>query len=178
MASSNSHVTKASVINTFINRVVNPAYNSCVYWNGYNPGTSRINTGALGPRDVERPGTGSITTVDINGTAANNIVAMAHAYAFNTTVYRRARHGLMTDGATVDDSTHICRLHDGYRIGYTYSAGSLASLPRDVNAAMINGFFDAIRNIAKGAQLSAGVVDLRVCHSSCHNNCHSSRGRR
>ena len=178
MATSNTQVTKASVINTFISKVVNPAYNSCVYWNGNNPGTSRINTAALGPRDVTRPGTGTISTVDINGTAASNIVEMARAYAYNTTVYRRARFGLRTDGATVGDGTRVCRLNDNYRIGYTYGAGSLGSLPRDVNAAMINGFFDAIRNVAKGAQLSAGVVDLRVCHNSCHNSCHSARGRR
>ncbi len=168
-------ITKSNVINNFINRVVTPAYNSCVYWNTYNPGTTRMDTSKLAGRDVTRPTTGNLPS---NIITAVQIRDMANSYAVNTTAYRRARSGLMGDnGAMTDDRTDVCRLLDTYRITYTTPnvamvAGQVASQTNE------NNYFNAVRVAYDDAQLNAAVVDLRVCHSSCHTSCHGSRGRR
>lgn len=190
MANSNTTVTASGAINDFINQVVNPAYNSCVFWNGNYP-SGRINTGALGPRDITRP-----TAANLSGNlAATNLVNILRTYAFNTTVYRRARSGLLTSRSHtrytydfvsgrwvvaerqgtwyVGDRTDVCRLIDSYRINYGNS-----TISGTVTANNFNNLISNFRTRYQAAQQTAGVVDLRVCHDSCHSSCHGSRGRR
>lgn len=165
-------ITKQSIVDDYYTYVRNPAYNAIVFWSGSNPGSSRINTGALGARDF----TDNLATTDITGTtlSINTIVNQVKAFAYYTTVARRVRSGLITDGATTDDRTDICRLTDTYLINYNYTA----TLSNPVAAENVISFFNAIRTTASQAQTTQAVLDLRVCHSSCHSACHGSRGRR
>lgn len=176
MVSSNTTVTSASAINDFITRVVNPAYNSCVFWNG-NHNSSYIDASQLGPRDITRP-----TAANLSGSlAATNLVNILRSYAYNTTVYRRARSGRQysrwgnQSGGTwyESDRTDVCRLIDSYRIDY-----GNANISGIVNATNFNNLISDFRTRYQAAQSTAGVVDLRVCHDSCHSSCHGSRGRR
>lgn len=173
MANSNTTVTASGAINDFINQVVNPAYNSCVFWNGNYP-SGRINTSALGPRNITRP-----TAANLSGNlVAANLANILRTYAFNTTVYRRARSGLQTSRSGqgtwyAGDRTDVCRLIDSYRINYGNS-----TISGTVTANNFNNLISNFRTRYQAAQQTAGVVDLRVCHDSCHSSCHSSRGRR
>lgn len=179
MANSGSLITKQSIVNDYYSYIRNPAYNAVVFWDGNNPGPSRINTGALGPRDFSANlSTGNIT--DSVVTAAT-IINQVRAFAVYTTAARRARSGFIVDNFspdeapyTIDDRTDVCRLTDAYLIGYGYGGG----VSNPVAASNINQFYTDIRSTAQNAQTTAGVVDLRVCHSSCHSSCHGSRGRR
>ena len=172
-------IVKSNVINNFINRVVTPAYNTCVFWDASNPGTTRMNTSQLAGRDVTRPTT---TNIPGNVLAALQIRDMTNAYAVNTTVYRRARSGMnATDinlvASVIDDRTDVCRLLDTYAVTYATADGAILA-GEVVHLGNENSYFIAVRAAYDDAQLNAAVVDLRVCHSSCHTNCHSSRGRR
>jgi hypothetical protein len=179
MPTKNTPITKQSVVNEFINKVVTPAYNSCVFWDSYNPGSTRINVSALGPRNITRPTTANISGDSVNASSAATIINLVKNFAYNTTVYRRARSGYKSGtSTTTGDRIDVCRLTDNYRIGYGYDEDAFRNIPMDATAAHINNFFDTVRNIARQAQTSATVVDLRVCHSNCHSSCHSSRGRR
>ena len=174
MVNIGNDVTKTSVVDEFLTRVKDPAYNSAVFWNTNNPGSSRINVSQLGPRDVSEPTTTNIPDLIVT---ASTILNVFKNYSKLTTVYRRARSGLITDGGTTDDRTDVCRLIDGYQITYTY--GDAAVGPNNIiTASSMNNFMQGLRNTAAAAQTSASVVDLRVCHSSCHSSCHGSRGRR
>ena len=179
MATSGTLITKQSIVDDYYTYVRNPAYNAIVFWSGSNPGSSRINTAVLGARDF----TDNLSTTDITGTTLSitAIVNQVKAFAYYTTVARRARSGYITDNfdpdtapTTTDDRTDICRLTDAYLINYTYNA----TLSNQVAAANIVSFFNAIRTTASQAQTTQAVLDLRVCHSSCHSSCHGSRGRR
>ena len=174
MVSIGTNVTKTSVVNEFLTRVKNPAYNSAVFWNTSNPGSTRINVSQLGSRDVSAPSTSNIPDLIVT---ASTILNVFKSYAKVTTVYRRARSGLITDSGTTDDRTDVCRLIDGYQITYTYGNATVGP-NNTITASSMNNFMQGLRNTASAAQSSAGVVDLRVCHSSCHSSCHGSRGRR
>lgn len=168
-------ISKSNIINNFISRVTDPAYNTCVYWNSNNPGTNRIDTSKLAGRDVTRPTTGALSS---NVITASQIRDMANQYAVHTTAYRRARSGLKGDGGAVTgDRTDVCRLIDSYTLTYSTSQGSITS-GSVVDQSNENSYFNAVRNSFDNAQYNASVVDLRVCHSSCHSSCHGSRGRR
>lgn len=179
MATSGSLITKQSVVNDYFTYIRNPAYNSVVFWDGNNPGPSRINTGALGPRDFSANlGTGNLPEAVVT---ASTIINQVRGFAVYTTAARRARSGFIVDDFspdnpqfTIDDRTDVCRLTDAYLIGYGYGG----SLSNPISASNINQFYTDIRSTAQNAQTTAGVVDLRVCHSSCHSSCHGSRGRR
>ena len=164
------NITKQSVADKFSARVKTPAYNTAVFWNTNRP--TYINTAALGPRDVTTMPAGAlpgslITSIDI--------INQVKAYAKLTTAYRRARSGLILDGTgTSQDRTDVCRLSDAYLISYT----SIASLSGLITSGGLDAFMNSVRTTFDNAQFNAGVVDLRVCHSSCHTSCHGSRGRR
>jgi hypothetical protein len=181
MASSGQTLTKQSIVDDFVARIRNPAFNSVVFWNGNFP-ANRINTAALGPRDFSATlSTGNLTG---NITAAT-ILSLVKTYARFTTAARRATSGLLVDnfspdtaGFFIDQRTDICRLTDAYLIDYSYTSDSNLQSGNTSTAPGINAFYDAVRSVAANAQTTAGVVDLRICHSSCHSSCHGSRGRR
>ena len=165
-------ISKQSVVNQYVTSIKNPAYNAVVYWNGSNPGSTRMNIAALGNRDF----TDTLATDDITGNTfrASIIIDQVKAFARYTTTARRARSGLINDSGTTDDRTDVCRLSDSYLLNYTYG-GELTGLATSNSLTL---FMETIRTQAAVAQTGAPVVDLRVCHSSCHSACHGSRGRR
>jgi hypothetical protein len=179
MASTGSRISKQSIVDDYFAYIRNPAYNAVVFWSGSNPGPTRIRTALLGPRDFSA----NLSTGNIGDTriTASTIINQVRAYAYYTTVARRARSGYITDNfspntaeTTTGDRTDVCRLTDAYLIAYSYGG----SLGNPISAPNINSFYSTIRSTASQAQSSAAVVDLRVCHSSCHSACHGSRGRR
>lgn len=174
MATSNTKIRKQQYVNDFVTRVRNPAIATVQWWDGNNPGPTRIQVAALGPEQVNAPTTANLPGTDVD---ASTITSMVKTFAKLTTVYRRARSGLITDTGTTDDVTNICRLIDSYQLTYTYGEGNILT-DEEIEAAEVNSYMDSVRAIAAQAQTSAAVVDLRVCHSSCHSNCHGSRGRR
>lgn len=180
MVSPNKEVTKAGVVNQFISRVKNPAYNSAVWWAGNS--ISDMNSGPLGPRDVSTPSVANFSDTEI---IASSIVSITKQYARYTTVYRRVRSGFhITRWKDAGNSNYyrnhyvrVARLKDNYQIGYAYSSGLILK-GHELWANEMWQFLNNLRNVASQAQHSASIVDLRICHSSCHSNCHGSRGRR
>lgn len=177
MTTKDTQITSVSAINEFYNRVMLPAYNSCVYWNGHHPGADRMNISQLGPRTVTNP---PVNAVQGQPVAAAALVNILRNHAVYTTVYRRARSGITrsgydTGGDTLHDSIDVCRLLDNYQLNY----GSINLNPGEVLSGQdYNNKLAMMRNSYAQAQNTAGVVDLRVCHDSCHDSCHSARGRR
>ncbi len=180
MVAPGKEVRKQDVLNEFIKRVKNPAYNSAVWWAGNS--ISDMNSGPLGPRDITEPNLNSNTDVEI---IAQTITNSAKAYAKYTTVYRRVRSGFYITrwgdaGSANYYRSHyvrVARLNNSYQIGYAYSSGLILK-GHELWANELWQFLNNLRNVASKAQTSAPIVDLRICHSSCHSNCHGSRGRR
>lgn len=181
MASSGDSITRQSIYDEFIARVLTTAANTIVFNSASNPGATRINVGQLGPASFTPPA-GGVTPIENNvNVTASTIMSVTKAYAAQSTVARRARSGLIVDNfdpdtaeTTTNDRTDVCRLADSYIVTYNYDP----SLSGIISAPNLHTYLNTLRSIASSAQSSASVVDLRVCHSSCHTSCHGSRGRR